>query len=174
MFACSRVSYCTMRSMTGRGIWLDAALSRKTSGFPFTSRSRIGKSARTRWTSSAPLRLSAAVWIAVIECSSGGGAGLRHHRAFEPLHHRAHGNALDHGGAERIGEEVARRAVGKPAAAKIEQLFGIELSHGGAVRALHVVREDLELRLGVHRRLVGEQQIAALLGRIGELRAGTH
>ena len=42
-----------MRSITGCGIWLEAALSRKTSGLPFTSSSRIGKSARTRSTSSA-------------------------------------------------------------------------------------------------------------------------
>src|SRR5687768_11606667 len=133
MFACSRVSYCTMRSMTGCGIWLEAALSRNTSGFPFTSRSRIGKSARTRWTSNAPGRLSAAVWITVIGCSSGRGAGLRHHRALEPLHHGAHGDPLDHGGAERVSKKVARRAVGKPAAAKIKQLLGVELADGRAV-----------------------------------------
>jgi len=44
----------------------------------------------------------------------------------------------------------------------------------GAVRALHVVGEDLELRLRVHVRAPREQQVPALLCRVGELGALAH
>ena len=42
------------------------------------------------------------------------------------------------------------------------------------MRALHVVGEDFELRLGVHLRLAREEQVAARLRRIGLLRARAH
>src|SRR6185369_16765908 len=103
-----------MRSITGCGIWLEAALSRNTSGFPFTSRSRIGKSARTRFTSSASLEFNAALSIAVIVSvlSSRRRAGLGHDRALEPPHDRAHRNALDHGRTECVSEKVSRGTFG--------------------------------------------------------------
>ena len=53
----------------------------------------------------------------------------------------------------------------KPRDSEIEHVLGVELADGRAVRALHVVGEDLELRLGVDVRLVGQQQVAALLRR---------
>src|SRR5688572_715566 len=132
--------------MTGRGIWLEAALSRNTSGLPFTSRSRIGKSARTRATSSASAALSAALSIAVIVpvLSLHRGAGLRHHRPLEALDDRAHRYALDDRRAEGVRQQVAGGALRQPAAAQVEQLLGVELADRGAVGALHVVGKDLE------------------------------
>ena len=80
---------------------------------------------------------------------------VEHRAARAAATSEAHRDALDDLGAERVGQEVARRSVGQPAALQIEQLLGVELADGGAVRALDVVGEDLELRLGVDVRLVG-------------------
>src|SRR6185295_784589 len=117
MFACSLVWYRTSLSITGWGIWLEAALSRNTSGFPFTSSFRIGKSARTRSTSKAPGGFSTAVWIAVIAKSlSQRRAGLRHHRAFQAGNDRRHRDAIDYGSAECISQEIAGHGFGKASA----------------------------------------------------------
>ena len=79
---------------------------------------------------------------------------------------------VDDFGAEREGEQIARRSLRQAAALQIEDFVGVELSDGRAVRALDVVGEDLELRLGVDTRFGRQQQIAARLRRIGALRAG--
>ena len=51
------------------------------------------------------------------------------------------------------------------AALGVEQLHRVELSDGGAVRALHVVGEDFELGLAVRRRAAVEQHgLDRLLG----------
>src|SRR5829696_204776 len=164
MFACSLDWYCTIRSITCLGIWLEAALSRKTSGFPLTSSPRIGKSSRMRSTSNAPGRCSAALCIAVISrFPLRRRAGLRHHHAFQTLDDRAHRDALDHGGAECVGEKVPRCAVRESAASQVEKLLRVELPDRRAVGAFHVIGENLQLRLGVDRRLVGKQKIPALL-----------
>ena len=60
------------------------------------------------------------------------------------------------------------------ARAQVEQLLLGELAHRRAVRALHVVGEDLELRLGVDRRIVREQQHLVGLLRVGLLRVEPH
>jgi hypothetical protein len=54
-------------------------------------------------------------------------------------------------------------------ALQIEQLLGLQATHGGAVGTLHIVGHDLQLRLGVDAGAIGEQQAAAELGRIGAL-----
>src|SRR6185436_6831332 len=175
MFACSLVWYRTSLSITGWGIWLDAALSRKTSGFPFTSSLRIGKSARTRSTSKAPGCFSTALWMAVIAISlSQRRAGLRHHRAFQARHDRRHRYAVDHRGAKRISQEVAGHVVRESPAPQVKKLLRIDLPDGGTVSALDVVRENFELGLGIHGRFVGQEQVAAFLGRIRKLRAPPH
>src|SRR5947209_16600774 len=66
---------------------------------------------------------------------------------------------------EAVGQEVAREVSMQAATQKVEQLLFFELADGRAVRALHVVVENLKLRLGVHARLRREQEIlVALLG----------
>ncbi len=62
---------------------------------------------------------------------------------------------LGHGVAgEAADEERTRVSETEPAGAQVEQHVGIELAHRRPVRALHVVGEDLELRLRVDLRLV--------------------
>ena len=59
-----------------------------------------------------------------------------------------------------------------PRGPQVEQRLRVQLPDRRAVRALHVVGEDLELRLGVDLRLVREQQgLVGLLG-VGLLRVG--
>ena len=60
--------------------------------------------------------------------------------------------------------------VGEAAGAQVEHRVVVELPDRRAVRALHVVGEDLELRLGVDLRVVGEQQRAVGLLGVGLLR----
>src|SRR4029453_6550534 len=84
------------------------------------------------------------------------------------------GDAVDDLGAERISEEVARRSVGKPAALQIKHRLAVKLADGGAMRALDVVGENLELRLGVYVRFRGQQQVAARLRRVGALGIRAH
>ena len=71
---------------------------------------------------------------------------------------------------ERVDQHVARLGVGQAARAQVEDRVVVELADRRAVRALHVVGEDLELRLGVDRRVVGEQQRPVRLLGVGLLR----
>ena len=61
-------------------------------------------------------------------------------------------------------------AYGQAAGAQVEDRLVVELADRRAVRALHVVGEDLELRLGVDRRAVGQEQRAVRLLGVGLLR----
>ena len=95
-----------------------------------------------------------ALWLALmIGPAAPCGLGLRQHRLLEPVPERGDGDALDDLGAERVGQQIARRGIGQAAALQIEHFIDIELADGRAVRAFHVVGENLELRLGVDARL---------------------
>ena len=59
----------------------------------------------------------------------------------------------------------------EPARAQVEELLLVDLRDRRGVRAADVVGEDLEARDRVGVRLLGEQQVAALLERVGLLRA---
>ena len=63
---------------------------------------------------------------------------------------------------------------GSPCALQVVELLLVELRDGGRVRAAHVVGLDLEARDRVGVRLLREQQVAALLERVGLLRARVH
>src|SRR5215831_5688692 len=78
--------------------------------------------------------------------------------ALESLADRIDLDRLEHVGGERVGEQPTRQRVGDASRLQIEERGLVDLSHGRAVRALHVVGEDLELRLRVDVRGVGEQQ----------------
>ena len=77
------------------------------------------------------------------------GARSFEHRLFEPAAQRGDRNPLDHLGAEGIGQQIARGFFREAPAAQVEDLLAVELADGRAVRALHVVGKDLELRQGV-------------------------
>ena len=71
---------------------------------------------------------------------------------------------------KRVNQHDARRPVVDAARAQVEHRVLVELTDRRPVRALHVVGEDLELRLGVDLRLVAqEQRPVGLLG-VGLLR----
>ena len=74
----------------------------------------------------------------------------------------------------RDSNHTARRFLIEPTRAQIKNLLGIHLANRRAVRALHVVRINFQLRLGVHRRVIGEQQIFICLLRIRLVRAFVH
>src|SRR5690606_28204782 len=62
----------------------------------------------------------------------------------------------------------------EPATHQVEARVGVQLPGRGAVRALHVVRLDLEVRQRVRTRLAGQQQVAVRLVRVRALRARMH
>jgi hypothetical protein len=61
--------------------------------------------------------------------------------------------------------------LGQAARAQVEELLLVDLGDRRGVRAAHVVGEDLQARDRVGVRALGEQQVAALLERVGALRA---
>ena len=71
-------------------------------------------------------------------------------------------------------QELARGHLVDAAGAQVEQRVLLDLADGGAVRALHVVGVDLQLRLGVDLRVVGKQQVAVGLLGVGLLRVLVH
>ena len=75
---------------------------------------------------------------------------------------------------ECIRQQRARLRAGDAARAQVEHRVRVHLAHRGAVRALHVVGVDLELRLGVDHRGFREQQVLVALDGIGLLRFGPH
>ena len=81
---------------------------------------------------------------------------------------------VHHLGGKGVGEQALGRGRGKAAAPRIERAHVVQPAHRGAVGALHVVGEDLQLRLGVHPRPVAQQQVAVGLLGVGLLRLGRH
>ena len=74
-------------------------------------------------------------------------------------------DAADDVVGEGEGQQAAGLVQADAARAQVEDRFVVELADRGAVRAFHVVGEDLQLRLGVDGRVVGQQQrLVGLLG----------
>ena len=65
----------------------------------------------------------------------------------------------------------SRRFVADAARAQVEQRFFIDFAGGRAVRALDVVGVDFQARHAVRAGAVGEEDVAAVLARVGFLRA---
>src|SRR5918911_2317173 len=84
---------------------------------------------------------------------------------------RADLDLVNHLFGEAVRQQVARHVRVQAATGEIEKLLLFELPDGCAVGALHVVRENLQLRLGVNARFVREQQVLVRLHRIRLLRA---
>src|SRR5690242_1801745 len=93
-------------------------------------------------------------------------------RRLEPLAHLGLLDRLQHVGGERVRQELARRSRRDAAALEVEQRRLVEPADRRAVRALHVVGEDLELRLRVDLRLLGEEQGVVRLLPVRLLRLG--
>ena len=93
------------------------------------------------------------------------------HELFDVAAHCERSDRRDDRFGERADQQGARVGFVEPARAQVEEGGRIELADGRAVAALHVVRVDLELRLGVDLGACGEQQVAARLARVGLLRA---
>ena len=80
---------------------------------------------------------------------------------------------VDHLAGEAEDEDAPGGGLVEAPAAQVEEGALVELAHGGAVAALHVVGVDGEVGLGVHLGLAGEQEVAVLLGAAGLLGVGT-
>ncbi len=101
-----------------------------------------------------------------------GSAPSRSHTSLSNvLAHRFTADALDDFAGEGVDQHPPRRFRPDAAGAQIENGFLVQLADGRAVRAFHVVGVNLQLRLGVGRRVVGEQQILVRLLGVGLLRA---
>ncbi len=92
-------------------------------------------------------------------------------RARHRLADRALLEALDQLGHEALDHEPLGQRVVEPARVQVEDLLGVDLGDRRRVRAADVVGQDLEARDRVGVRLLGEQQVAALLERVGLLGA---
>ena len=94
--------------------------------------------------------------------------------AFELQAYGLEDDLFDHLGGEGISEEPLGRIGGEPTAPGVEKGDVVQPADGGAVRALHVVGEDLELGLGVHPGVIAPEEIAVGLLGVGLLRLGAH
>src|SRR6266487_408873 len=90
-------------------------------------------------------------------------AGWRWRRCVELRTQRRHLHPAEDLGGETIRQEPACLVLADAAALQIEQGARVERSHRRAVRALHVISVDLELRLAVGVRLAREQEVVVRL-----------
>ena len=88
--------------------------------------------------------------------------------------HRAFLHAVEAFAGEGDKQQPSRGHLVDSARAQIEERVFLDLADGRAVRALHVVGVDFELRLGVDLRRVGKQQVAIGLLGVGLLRVLVH
>ena len=84
------------------------------------------------------------------------------------------GDRLDRLRAECFHQKALRLMTRNAARHEIEQLVLVELADSRAMSADDIVRENLELRLVVHRRAFGQHERVALHAAVGLLRMGTH
>ncbi len=87
------------------------------------------------------------------------------------LRHRA---ARHDGRRERPRQRLRRLVTRQAARAQVEEGGLVELAHGRAVGALHVLGVDLELGLGVDLGLRRQEQVVIRLLRVRAVRAGVH
>ena len=84
---------------------------------------------------------------------------------FERLPEPVDPDSVEHVTRERVDQHVTRLLPVEAPRPQIKDRVLVELTHCRAVRALYVVCEDLELRLRIDLRIVGEQQgLVRLLG----------
>src|SRR5690606_24462097 len=73
-----------------------------------------------------------------------------------------------------MGEEYPSLRFADAPRPQVKQRFVIKLADGAAMAALHVVCENLQLRLGVYGRLLSDQQVIVLLKGVGLLCIEAH
>src|ERR1039458_6793661 len=148
-----------MTSITAKGFCAVAAESRYTSGLPWMVCLRTGKSSRSFSTSNAAVTSLLSVLMKFLE-----------EYLFQQIAQALHFNPIHNILRKRVGQQTARFPLANAARLQVEQRFAIQLADSGAMRAAHVIGIDLQLRLGIHHRIVGEHQILIGLLGIGLLR----
>src|SRR5215510_7724995 len=78
--------------------------------------------------------------------------------AVDPRAHGFERHSAQHVSRKRMDQQPPRRSLAEPARAQVKERLLVELPHRRAMRALDVVREDLELRLGIDARILGEKE----------------
>src|SRR5260221_10340952 len=148
-----------MASSTCRGFWELAAESRKASGFPCDSCSKIGKSARSFRASSFVCAATAMHrsypsdgFSPCAQCGRAGGEAAqasalrntRFERVRERLAHRLELDPVEHVLEEATHDQPLGLRARQTARHQVEELLAIDLAQGRAVGAAHVVGQDLE------------------------------
>src|SRR5271157_2990563 len=106
-----------MASTTQAGFWAVAALSRYTSGLPWTVCLRTGKSARTRSTSKAAWISPICVLMKFLEQDP-----------LERIPQCVHFNAIDDVLGESVGQQTARFAGADAAGPQVKQRLRVQLA----------------------------------------------
>ncbi len=75
-------------------------------------------------------------------------------------------DAVDDGAEETLDNQILRFSTRDTARLQVEEVLLLDLGDGGAVRAAHVVRGDLQVRNRVGARCATEDEVAVLLVRI--------
>ena len=96
------------------------------------------------------------------------------HSRIQLAPYRINLDLLNHLFRKTVRQEVAREFRPDAAAFKIKELVFFELADCRSMRALHIIGKNLKLGLGVHLRIVGQEQVLVRLLRVGQLRAVTH
>src|SRR6185436_16580962 len=84
---------------------------------------------------------------------------MRQHRVVQLRSNRIDLDLADHFFRKTVSQEVAGELGIHATRLQVEQLFLVDLAHRSAVRALHVVGVDLQLRLRIDSRLRRQQQV---------------
>src|SRR5215211_7986334 len=82
---------------------------------------------------------------------------------FQRVLERCQLEALEYVGGKRVGQKLPRHRHSNSPAAQIKQRRLVEPSHCRPMSALHIVGEDLELRLRVDARMTREKEIVVAL-----------
>src|SRR5687768_15370528 len=101
-------------------------------------------------------------------------ADLCRDRFAELFDHRRHRQSAEHLTEEAEHDEALRLLARNAARHQVEELLLVDLTDRRAVRALHVVRFDLEVRQRVGARIARQEQVPVGLVRVGVLRARMH
>ena len=95
-------------------------------------------------------------------------------RLFQVLANARNTDAVDDVARERVNQKIARVRLADAARAQVEHRFFVELADGRAVRAAHIVGQNLQLGLGVDHRIFGKHQVLVGLLGVGLLRVLAH
>src|SRR5450759_252689 len=149
-------------SITAKGFWAVAALSRYTRGLPWMFCLRTGKSWRIFSTSKPAVAPVETGLLSVL-------MKFLEKNPFQRIAQRLYFDAIHHVLRESVSQQAAGLAFADAARLQVEERFAVELADGGAMGAAHIVGEDLQLGFGIHHGVVGEDQVLVSLLGIGLL-----